>query len=645
MDAPENQEYLRSLTDRIDDLIAAVEHVGEDHAEALAKVHPTHRDGALNVLRYAELRTHDLRPLQAGLADFGATRLSTTEPAVLGRLRAARQALGAFNDEPRKYRYSEIADAFARADEILDEHADRLLGPALDETHSRIMVTLPTEAADDPEIVSGFIATGAELVRINAAHDDESVWLRMVDNVHRAAEEAGREVRIAVDLAGPKLRTGAIVPGPQVGRARVKRLPTGTVIAPSRIWLSPVNRPAPATPELDGRQVLPVQVDAEWLGRMAVGDRISLHDNRGSKRHFTVSEVHADADGEGTPAVLAEGRQNAYIAEGTLLEHDWVKARAHGIPATEQRLRLETGDTLILTDNPAPVDPAEQDVPRIGCTLPEAVRAIRPGDRVLFDDGVIAGVARETNAGTEGGDGEAGGFTEVRLEITRTKIDGANLAAYKGINLPDTDLPVTSLTDEDKAALRFTAAHADIADVSFIRDRADVDTVLAELHAIVREAEEAGDEAAAERARELGVVLKIETVPAYEGLPDIMLAGMQHANFGVMIARGDLAVELGFERLAEVPGLIMAIAEAAHVPTIMATQVLEHLAKDGLPSRAEITDAAFALRAEAVMLNKGPHINQAIEVLSRMSTKLGRSQRKNRMLMRRINSWVPEPEH
>lgn len=201
------------------------------------------------------------------------------------------------------------------------------------------------------------------------------------------------------------------------------------------------------------------------------------------------------------------------------------------------------------------------------------------------------------------------------------------------------------MTDEDKAALRFTAAHADIADVSFIRDRADVDTVLAELHAIVREAEEAGDEAAAERARELGVVLKIETVPAYEGLPDIMLAGMQHANFGVMIARGDLAVELGFERLAEVPGLIMAIAEAAHVPTIMATQVLEHLAKDGLPSRAEITDAAFALRAEAVMLNKGPHINQAIEVLSRMSTKLGRSQRKNRMLMRRINSWVPEPEH
>ncbi|WP_448854360.1 pyruvate kinase [Corynebacterium frankenforstense] len=645
MDAPENQEYLRSLTDRIDDLIAAVERVGEDHAEALAKVHSTHRDGALNVLRYAELRTHDLRPLQAGLADFGATRLSTTEPAVLGRLRAARQALGAFNDEPRKYRYSEIADAFARADETLDAHADHLLGPAIDETHSRIMVTLPTEAADDPEIVSGFIATGAELVRINAAHDDESVWLRMVDNVHRAAEEVGREVRIAVDLAGPKLRTGAIAPGPQVGRARVKRLPTGTVIAPSRIWLSPVDRPAPATPELDGRPVLPVQVDAEWLGRMAVGDRISLHDNRGSKRHFTVSEVHADADGEGTPAVLAEGRQNAYIAEGTLLEHDWVKARAHGIPATEQRLRLEIGDTLILTDDPAPVDPAEQDVPRIGCTLPEAVRAIRPGDRVLFDDGVIAGVARETTAGAEGGEGEAGGFTEVRLEITRTKIGGANLAACKGINLPDTDLPVTSLTDEDKAALRFTAAHADIADVSFIRDRADVDTVLAELHAIVREAEEAGDEAAAERARELGVVLKIETVPAYEGLPDIMLAGMQHANFGVMIARGDLAVELGFERLAEVPGLIMAIAEAAHVPTIMATQVLEHLAKDGLPSRAEITDAAFALRAEAVMLNKGPHINQAIEVLSRMSTKLGRSQRKNRMLMRRINSWVPEPEN
>ena len=183
------------------------------------------------------------------------------------------------------------------------------------------------------------------------------------------------------------------------------------------------------------------------------------------------------------------------------------------------------------------------------------------------------------------------------------------------------------------------ARHGDIANVSFIRNAEDVANVLDTLAQIAEEIEaEAGPEAG-ERARNLGVVLKIETIPAYEQLGAVLLAGMRHANLGLMVARGDLAVELGFERMAEVPRFIMNLAEAAHVPTIMATQVLESLAKSGLPTRAEITDAAYALRAEAVMLNKGAHINDAIAILNRMSAKLGNSQRKNRIQLRKIDSW------
>jgi hypothetical protein len=76
-------------------------------------------------------------------------------------------------------------------------------------------------------------------------------------------------------------------------------------------------------------------------------------------------------------------------------------------------------------------------------------------------------------------------------------------------------------------------------------------------------------------------------------------------RFGVMIAHGDLAVECGFERMAEVQEEILWICEAAHTPVIWATQVLESLAKTGMPSRAEVTDAAMSERAECVMLNKG----------------------------------------
>ena len=137
----------------------------------------------------------------------------------------------------------------------------------------------------------------------------------------------------------------------------------------------------------------------------------------------------------------------------------------------------------------------------------------------------------------------------------------------------------------------------------------------------------------------LGLILKIETKQGFENLPSILLEGMRHPRLGVMIARGDLAVEVGFERLSEVPRQILALCEAAHVPTIWATQVLESLAKTGQPSRAEITDAAAAQRADCVMLNKGPHISDAIRALDNILSRMSQVQLKSRTLMRRIRSW------
>jgi nitrogen regulatory protein PII len=95
-----------------------------------------------------------------------------------------------------------------------------------------------------------------------------------------------------------------------------------------------------------------------------------------------------------------------------------------------------------------------------------------------------------------------------------------------------------------------------------------------------------------------------------------------------MIARGDLAVECGYERLAEIQEEILWMAEASHTPVIWATQVLESLAKSGIPSRAEITDAAMGERAECVMLNKGPYILEAVRALDNILTRMQDHQRK-----------------
>jgi pyruvate kinase len=161
--------------------------------------------------------------------------------------------------------------------------------------------------------------------------------------------------------------------------------------------------------------------------------------------------------------------------------------------------------------------------------------------------------------------------------------------------------------------------------VSFVRTAADVE------HAL--------DRLAAAGACRLGLVLKIETKQGFENLPSMLLTAMRHLRLGVMIARGDLAVEVGFERLSEIPRQIRALCEAAPVPAIWATQVLETLAKTGQPSRAEIADAAAAQRAECVMLNKGPHIVDAIRALDDILARMGEVQRKSRILMRHIHSW------
>ncbi len=166
---------------------------------------------------------------------------------------------------------------------------------------------------------------------------------------------------------------------------------------------------------------------------------------------------------------------------------------------------------------------------------------------------------------------------------------------------------------------------ADFVQLSFVREPADVIRLYGELRRL-------GD-------ADLGVVLKIETREGFERLPQLMLTAMRRRRVGVMIARGDLAVECGYERMAEVQEETLWLCEAAHVPVIWATQVLEQLAKTGLPSRAEISDAAMAERAECVMLNKGPYITDAVTALDDILGRMAGHEYKKNPLLRSLDSW------
>ena len=236
---------------------------------------------------------------------------------------------------------------------------------------------------------------------------------------------------------------------------------------------------------------------------------------------------------------------------------------------------------------------------------------VRAGERIFFDDGKIEGVIKRANK------------KQLEVQITDAAHDGSKLRSDKGINLPDTKIDLPALTDKDLTDLRFVVRFADMVGLSFVRRPEDV--ILLAKHIA-----ELG-------ATGIGVVLKIENRAAFDQLPRILLAGLRTPPLGVMVARGDLAVEIGFERLAEVQEEMLWFCEAAHVPIIWATQVLENMAQTGQPSRAEVTDAAMSSRAECVMLNKGAHVIEAVRFLDNVLERMQLHQQKKRSMLRKLS--------
>jgi pyruvate kinase len=212
--------------------------------------------------------------------------------------------------------------------------------------------------------------------------------------------------------------------------------------------------------------------------------------------------------------------------------------------------------------------------------------------------------------------------------VTRTPPEGQPLQEKRGINFPGTALDVSPLTDADLNDLDFVAAHADGVSYSFVQRPEDIALLQNEL-----------DKRRPGRPP-MPIIAKVETQLAIANLPDMIVQAAGANPFGVMIARGDLAVEIGFERLSEVQEEILWLCEAAHVPVIWATQVLESLIKRGMPSRGEFTDAAMADRAECVMLNKGEYVGKAIAVLDNVIRRMETHQRKRSLQLRPLRAWA-----
>jgi pyruvate kinase len=339
--------------------------------------------------------------------------------------------------------------------------------------------------------------------------------------------------------------------------------------------------------------------------------------------------------------LVAEGMSCARIncAHGT--HKDWL-ATIRGVRAAEKRLgrecrvlmdlcgprvrtvsvlsrggrELVPGDRLLLRAT-APDAGVLSPPFQIECTPASVLTHVEIGSRVLIDEGKIEAAVERIAA-----DG-------VVAEVIRTPPGGAQLKPEKGLNFPGTDLQLPALTEKDRADLDTIVAHADLVGYSFVQDESDIESLWRELKP---------------RLKHLGrpvpgLILKIETEKAVRNLPELIVTAAGYGPVGVMIARGDLAVEVGFHRLAELQEELLWLAEAAHTPVIWATQVLEHLVKKGTPSRAEISDIVLAQRAECVMLNKGEYLVEALRMANDVFHRMGDHQHKKTARLRALRAW------
>jgi pyruvate kinase len=444
---------------------------------------------AHNLAAHLALRRQDLRPLQIELMSLGLSSLDRRDGRALANLDAVVWAL----DRLRGERQSQPVppERFFHGQTTLGRNTEDVFGPRPAPRRVRIIVTLPSEAADDPALAVALAQAGADVCRINCAHDDPATWTRMANHVRSAAAETGRQMRLLMDLAGPKVRTGRV------------RHPD----------------------------------DQKRLG---AGDSLLLH--------------HPDHQPAG------------------------------GFAAATQ--------------------------------VPAVLDQLAAGHRVFIDDGKVATVVDRVTA--EG----------VLLRVTRVGPKGWKPKAEKGLNFPDTPLDVPALGEKDLADLPHVLGLADLVGFSFVQDAPDIQALQAAMAAL-RPAD----------WQTVPLVAKIETPRAVAALPAIIVAAAGRQPMAVMIARGDLAVEIGFERLAEMQEELMWLCEAAHVPVIWATQVLEQLVKKGLPSRGEMTDAAMAVRAEAVTLNKGPYVVDGVTALDQLLTRMADHQDKKTPKLRALASW------
>lgn len=579
------KEEIENLIHKLEDIKKNAEKLQSKFSGELSLVNEHYKRSAANLLNYIALRNSEHKNMREKLGEIGTSRLAKAEENVLYSINSVLNILYKLIDKNTFYELGNVKEGR----ETLHLNSDALFGKSRGKRKVRIMATVPDDADKNYPAVKELLLSGVDCLRINCALHDKFIWNNMISNIRKAIKETGKDCKILMDLGGTKVRTGKMEPGPKVIHLQPEKDDLGMVEKSVSVWISPKASGSLAA------SAVHLPVDELCTENIKKGHKIIFSDTRDKKVELKIDEVTPEG-------IFANCTESCYINEGTKLnflnskKNKYYSVKVFGVMPVEKFLLLKKGDNLILKAGSGYSQTAKYNKDGrllspacIYVNVGEVFSDIRAGESILFDDGKIEGVIKSVSA------------CEIEARITYAKPGGVKLRADKGINFPESNLSFSGLSKKDREDIPFIVEKADILSFSFIANSENVKDLYNEL--------------AKYKSGHLGVVLKIENKKAYSNIADIILTGMKYFPIGIMIARGDLAIECGWNHLAEVQEEILLLCAAAQVPILWATQVLESVAKKGRPSRAEITDAAVSQRAECVMLNKGPHIIEAIQIL------------------------------
>jgi len=269
----------------------------------------------------------------------------------------------------------------------------------------------------------------------------------------------------------------------------------------------------------------------------------------------------------------------------------------------EGSIQLKNGESFVLDSDKKPGDNTRVQLPH-----PEILAALRPGHSLLLDDGKVRLIAEETSP---------------ERAVTRVVI-GGKMSDRKGVSLPDTDLPVSAMTPKDRADLEAAlVTGVDWIALSFVQRAEDVN----EAKKMIR--------------GRAAVMAKIEKPQAIDRLPEII-----EACDALMVARGDLGVEMPLERVPSLQKQMTRLARGAGKPVVIATQMLESMIHSPVPTRAEVSDVATAVYegADAIMLSAESAAGKfPIEAVSTMN-RIGEEVERDPTYRGVVNAQRAEPE-